>query len=303
MKNNKENDTVPFELPTLNLPSIDKERKSNDDFMSDLVKISNEVNKAIILVSGVVPQKNINPEKLDVLRGHLVRLYKLFDSYIFLIVKRRTEITFIILRTLAETIINLHYLLKHIDTDVYKKYKRASLAYENRLQENILQNILKRGEKLPIEERMLKSIKNTFLRSGFHNLEGEELKKTQWGLQKGHLEISGKAKDVGLYAIYENIFITSSHFVHGSWHELDFHHLEREKDSQGSRQPQTRYTNPKPQLIEAVSIFILDVLQKYLEVVTENGEHAKEVKNYLGTLAQWFADMSRRHEEYLTNKV
>jgi len=301
-RNEIKDDTIPLELPHLDLPTIDKVRKSNDDFMTDLIQVTNDIRKAIILVSGVIPQKNIELEKLDVLRGHLVRLYKLYDSYIFLIVERRTEIAFIILRALTETIINLHYLLKHIDTYVHRKYKRASLAYENRLEENILKNILKRKEKLPIEERMLKSIASTFSRSGFDNLEKEELKKTQWGLEKQHLEISGKAGDVGLYPIYENMFMTSSHFVHGSWHELDFHHLERERDSRGTRAPQIRYTNPKPQLLEAVSIFTLEALQKYLLVITENSGQAEEVKKYLDTIAKWFFDMSYRHEEYLSNK-
>src|SRR3989338_2553491 len=162
MNNQAENDIVPLELPKLELPPIVKDRKSNDDFMVDLIKVANDVNKAIILVSGVIAQKNIDLKKQDVLRGHLVRLYKLYDSYVFLIVKRRTEIVFIILRTLAETIINLHYLLKYIDTDVHKKYKRASLAYEKKLEESILSNILNRKNKLPIEKRMLKSIANTF---------------------------------------------------------------------------------------------------------------------------------------------
>ena len=302
MNDQTENDIVPLELPKLELPPIAKERKSNDDFMVDLIKAANDVNKAIILISGVVAQKNIDTERQDVLRGHLVRLYKLYDSYVFLIVERRTEIAFIILRTLAETVINLRYLLKHIDTDVHKKYKRASLAYEKKLEESILNNILNRKNELPIEKRMLKSIANTFSRSGFDNLEREELRKTQWGIEKQHLDISGKAKDVGLYSIYENMFTTSSHFVHGSWHELDFHHLEQEKDIRGTRPPQMRYTTPKPQLLEAVSIFTLETLQQYLSVIVEDGNQTDEIKVYLDKISKWFFDMSHKHEEYLANK-
>lgn len=86
---NQENDVVAFELPKLELPSIDKGRKTNDNFMTDLVKVANDVNKAIILVSGIVPQKPIDADKFDILRGHLVRMFKLYDSFLFLIVNKR----------------------------------------------------------------------------------------------------------------------------------------------------------------------------------------------------------------------
>ncbi len=295
-------DIVPLELPKLELPEIGKERKTNDDFMRDLIKVANDVNKAIILMTGIVPQKDIAPDKLDVLRGHLVRMFKLYDTYIFLLIERRTETAFIILRSLAETIINLLYLLKHLDTDVYKKYKRASLAYEKHLEENILNNIRNREAELPIEKRMLESIKNTFSRSGMGDFEEKELKKTQWGLEKNHLETSGKAKDTDLYPVYEYLFKTSSHFVHGSWHELDFHHLEKSTDSWGTRPPQMRYTTPKPQLLEAVSIFVMEAAQKYLSAITNESNHAKESKEYLGKISQWFLDISQEHEKYLQKK-
>jgi len=302
MSNQMENDIIPLELPDIALPKINKERKSNNDFMIDLISVANDVNKAIILISGVVPQKDIDHEKLDVLRGHIVRMFKLYDTYIFLLVERRTETAFIILRALAETIINLRYLLMHINTDVYKKYKRASLAYEKHLEDSILKNIQNRKDKLPIEERMLKSIADTFFRSGLGHLEERELKKTQWGLKRQHLEVSGKAKDIGLYSIYEYLFKISSHFVHGSWHELDFHHLERKKDKWGTRPPQMHYTTPKPQLVEAISIFVLDALQQYLFTIVEDNDHAEELKGHLNKISQWFSDISQEHEKYLSNE-
>jgi hypothetical protein len=224
MKEPKEDEFVQLELPELKLPLITKERNSNNDFMVDLVAVANDVRKAVILIAGIVSQKEIEPEKLDILRGHLVRIYKLYDTFTFLIVERRTEIAFIVLRSLAETIINLNYLIKYFDTDIYKKYKRASLAYEKQLENIVLRNIQKRNNKLPIEKRMLESINKTYKRSHLDNLEEKELEKTKWGLEKKHLEISGKAEDVGLYPIYELVFKISSHYVHGSWHELDFDH-------------------------------------------------------------------------------
>lgn len=288
-----------FELPNLDLPQVEKERTKNDSFMTDLVKVANEVNKLVILVSGVVPQKKIDQEKFDVLRGHLVRMFKLYDSFLFLVVEKRSEIAFIILRSLSETIINFQYLLKYIDTDVHKKYKRASLAYENKLKNTILTNVTNRKSKLPIEERMLESIEKTFSRAQIDNLEENELKKTLWGLKPEHLEISGKAEDVGLYNIYENLFQISSHYVHGSWHELDFDHLDQKKDSLGFRKQQMRYTNPKPQLIESSSILVLGTLQNYLPIILLKSPEFNELNNYIETIKSWFYDMANKHEQFL----
>lgn len=57
-----ENDIVPLELPKLELPEVNRERKTNDDFMGDLIRVTNDVNKTIILMTGVVPQKDVSHE-------------------------------------------------------------------------------------------------------------------------------------------------------------------------------------------------------------------------------------------------
>ena len=68
---NDENDIMPLELPELNLPLVNKVRGSNDDFMSDLIQVANKVNKAIILVSGIVPQKRSNQRRWTSLKDTL----------------------------------------------------------------------------------------------------------------------------------------------------------------------------------------------------------------------------------------
>lgn len=296
-----EESTTTYEFPSLGLPLIDRVRQSNDDFMSDIVIAANEVNKLAILVAGIIEQKVIDLEKIEVLRGNIVRLFKLYDSYLLLIVKKRTEIAFILLRSLAETIINVQYLLKHVDTDVHKKYKRASLAYEKDLEERVLKNVIERGSTLPIEQRMLKSIEKTYERSGLVDLEKEEWEKTKWGLLLQDLDVSGKAKDVGLESIYNYIFVTSSHFVHGSWHEIDFHHLIKNTDKQ-IREPQLRYTTPTPQIVESISILLLETLRDYASALTHK-ESADELIDRIDSLSSWFYKMSENHENFLSKDI
>ena len=301
MNEEEEKSITTYEFSSLDLPLIDKVRESNGDFMSDIVVAANEVNKLAILAAGIIEQKTIDPEKIEVLRGNIVRLFKLYDSYLLLIVKKRTEIAFILLRSLAETIINVQYLLKHIDTDVHKKYKRASLAYEKDLEEGVIRNTLERGSALPIEHRMLKSIEKTYARSGLADLEKEEWEKTKWGLRIQDLHISGKAKDVGLESIYNYIFVTSSHFVHGSWHEIDFHHLVKSTDKQ-IREAQLSYTTPTPQIAESISILLLETLRNYALALICEGS-AVELIDRIDRLSSWFYKMSENHENFLSKSV
>ena len=121
-------------------------------------------------------------------------------------------------------------------------------------------------------------------------------------LTKQELDVSGKAKSVGLYGIYEFVFRTSSHFVHGSWHDLDFNNLEKKKDKRGVRLPNLNYMNPIPQLLETGPVLVLRVIQEYLSNILENNDETEKLKNYLEKISKWFFEMSDEHEKFLAIK-
>lgn len=297
MSDNEE--TCNYDFPSVDLPDLNRTRSSNGDFMTDLIIVTNEVNKKIILVSGIVTDKNLNSQKINILRGHLVRLYKLYDSYLFLTVEKRTEIALIILRTLSEAVINFGYLIKHYNTDVFEKYMRVALVYDLKLKSSIRSNQAERQNTLGIEDRMLKSIEDAQKRSGI-SAGGNDVSKTKWGLQKEHLNTEGKAKDTGLEAIYKYIFTSSSDNIHGSWHELDFHHLKQSEDASQIRDLDYSYTVPKPQMLESISIVITDVLIQYINLICSDCDDKTKLQSDLDKIKTWLYGIASKHEDYLS---
>ena len=101
------------ELPEIDLPSLDRRRETSDDFVSDLVEVSNCVRKYLILVAGIRPSADLDPLVEGVLIGHAVRLYKLYDQLCHMVSRRHGDFTIAVARMIADTVINLRYLLEN----------------------------------------------------------------------------------------------------------------------------------------------------------------------------------------------
>jgi hypothetical protein len=146
---------------------------SEDNFMDAYVEL---LKQTIELIYRVVRLKYFDidgvPKKIDkdqaVVGGNLTRLIKLNTSFLQNICEGRLEICHIINRCLAETAINTKFLLIEGEERVKRNYIKYSLITEKELWETILTNVKDRnGDVLPIEERMQKSLKNTFDKSDF----------------------------------------------------------------------------------------------------------------------------------------
>ena len=270
------------ELPKIDLPNLEKQRASEEDFLADLIEASNSVRKYLILVAGLWPVRPLDRQSRAVLMGHMVRLFKLYDTLAILTVERRTEAAWIICRALVDTIINLTYLLK--DPARSKRYVRQSLAYEKKLMEEIQRRL--QDPPLPIETRMLRSIQATFDRAGVNPA---EIKAQEW---RG-LSSERKARAVGLEILYEFGFRVASHNTHGTWHDLEFYQLEL---VDGDYRPEIRFHNPRPQILELATVGSLDAVEEYLRFIAEEKDIAPVLES-VRTLRDWFLQMSRRHEE------
>jgi hypothetical protein len=272
-------------LPEVDLPSLDQPRRNEGDFMRDLVEVANIVRKYLILVAGLWPIISLDPLVRSVVMGHMVRVFKLYDTLIFLTVERRTEVAWIVSRTLVDTIINLRWLLKH--PNQCQRYVRQSLAFEKKLMEEIKSRM--REPPLPIETRMLRSIEATFSRAGVNPA---EIKAAEW---RG-LSSEQKARDVGLDSLYEFSFRGASHNVHGTWHDLEFYHLEL---VDGVHRPAIRFHEPRPQIVEVATIASLDAAVAYVGFAA--GDNAIEITGRLEVLRDWVSELSSRAEEWFTS--
>lgn len=278
-----------IELPKIELPRLEVERQSNDDFMRDLIEASNIVGQYLFFSAAIVPTQPLEQTEIAILIGHMVRLSKLYDSMILLIVKKRAETAMILARSLTETVINLRYLLQHGSPDLYQKYIKASLVYEKKYWDEIE----KCEEKLPahIVQKVQSSIQKTFDQAGF-KLEDVNWKDRHWGNEYI------KAQQVDLIDLYEFGFRTASHFVHGTWHDLEFHHLK--KNQSGYYQPNLDYTSPTPQIVDGSTIECLIVTGEYVSHMV--GDSGIELDNGLQKLFNWFREMIKLYEEFRVKK-
>ena len=142
---------------------------------------------------------------------------------------------------------------------------------------------------LPIETRMLRSIEATFDRAGVNPA---EIKAKEWR----SLSSEQKARDVGLEGLYELAFRVASHNVHGTWHDLEFYHLEL---VDGEYRPEIRFHHPRPQILELATVASLDTADEYLQFIAEDKDVAPILER-VRTLRDWFLQISRRHEDTLT---
>jgi len=275
------------ELPTVTLPKVRKRRSSENDFLRDLVEAANVVRQYLVLVAGLWPARPLDRLLRGILMGHMVRVFKLYDSMMLLVVEHRGEIAPILSRVLIDTVINLRYLLRHPSDEEVGKYIQASLAYEKKLMEEVQSRMRQRPQPLPIELSMLGGIEETFRRVG---VDPASITAREW---RGASTFQ-KAREAGLEVLYEFGFRPTSHQVHGTWHDLEFYHLE-EKD--GQYRPETRFSPPRPQVVEMASVASLETSIAYLDFVVP-GTDADEMKDRLQELLEWFVEMGHQHERW-----
>jgi hypothetical protein len=272
------------------LPEIDKTRISDDDFVSDIVIVSNLVLKFIAIAASVIPNKSFKKIEQGILLSHMVRLFKLYDSLLLLICENKFEIAILTARPIAETAIVLKYLLKNINEELSDKFIKCSLAYDKKLFDLIQKNTEDRNP-LPIEERMLKSITSTFAKTKFKISDIEFQKDKKW-----HENLSVLAKKVGLEHYYETIYRVGSGAEHGTWHYLELYHLQ-EKDE--NYEPQLKYSSPSPKLLEATNYICLNATEDYIKNVNPDRVFLQLIQ----TVIQWHHDISIKHEEFLKIKT
>lgn len=227
-----------------------------------------------------------------VLGGLLVRLFKMLSAVLDQTCQHRRETTFIFLRLSFECIVNVRYLISLGSDDMYEAYVAYSLRHERRLFERIQENIkARRGEKLPIEERMLDSIGRSFRKSGI-SLEG--VTSSTFGPWKKNTLLE-RAQAVDLGEAYLGLVGGPSHTVHGNWQDLLEYHLD---ETESGFVPELEWHRPRPQPLFVISILTLQMLEDY--VVQLVGEHAKPLLDDLDDLRERLDLANDEHEHFLS---
>lgn len=277
-----------IELKPLNLVSLDRERKDDDDFTIDFVETANELRESLMVSSMLQPQININKLHLAVLMGLMVRLYKLYDTYVFLIVEKRQEMALILGRSACETIIDLSFLCSKLNEEEFDKFIKSSLATGRKIFDEVEEDKRKGYGDPNIQSRIQSSIENDFKEAGYaiEDVKSSDLKCF------GDVYSRANDKDCNLGREYIFIFKNLSRVTHGNWSELIKYHL-RKKDN--LFYPNHVYDTVSPQSLDGISIMIARAAEKYVSTVASGYELSHRLKK----IRDWFEEMAKRHEKFL----
>lgn len=271
------------------------EFNSNDAFMEAYVELLKQTIELLYRVVGLryfdedgIPQ--IIDKDEAVIGGNMTRLIKLNVSFLQNVCERKLEICNIISRCIAETYVNIKYILIEGEERVKRNYIKNSLITEKELWDTILSNIRENdGEVLPIEDRMQKSIQESFEVSDF---DVEEVKRSsKWKSIKSR---SDKVAGEMFYSVYYGI---SSHSVHGNWQDILSHNLNKEKDGFTLN---LDWKSSKPQSIDGPIGLNLDVLKIFNDKELSNYIPHDILKESLKNLTKYHGCLIESHEQWIS---
>ncbi len=190
--------------------------------------------------------------------GLLVRISKLMLSVTKLSSDtEHGETVKILNRCIIESAVTLRYLLlKKHDPRVFDRFVESSLRPEVELYDFILANVEKNnGRMLGIEDRMIKSILDTFDKSGIDR-ESARLKRGSW---------AGSFRDrlsaLGMEEVYVAFQMVPSHAVHGDWVDILKEHLVPSVDG---FEVCTEWRKTDGEMLGTVANFAIEAGLKYL---------------------------------------
>lgn len=207
----------------------------------------------------------------NIYRGLLSRITRLMRAIMRLGHKKRDKEAILILgRAVTESAVKLMWL---IQSDQYNRallFVEAGLSGEVSLKGIIDQNIAKRGSEIPLETRMLRSIRNTADAGGFKI---EDVRKK--------IELPNMFKmleAINLEDLYMAIQKGPSSSVHGDWADLFLHYL---KEHKGELMPLTKESRPEDAIFLSQAMVVIISLTKYIQYIITDGSLKDAFVGYL----------------------
>jgi hypothetical protein len=173
---------------------------------------------------------------------------------------------------------------------VKRNYIKNSLITEKELWETILSNVKDRsGDVLPIEERMQKSIQNSFDKSDF---DLDEVKRSsKWK------SIKERANLVAGEMFYSVFYGISSHSIHGNWQDILLNNLKKLEDG---FELNLQWNRPRPQIIDGAIILNLDIVKIFCERELPNEGTASLIIEKCKKLNNYHLDLTQNHEKWMS---
>ncbi len=213
----------------------------------------------VIAVSGTLDEAHIEgfTRNEGILIGHLVRMSKLMRAVIAGIADDHggDQQVQLVRQFLDSASIILYLLEDPSDSSRYDAYIFDSLIGEKEFLKTIRSQVAARGgRKLNIEERIERSIQQAFTSAGISEDDIPARKQIGWPNAESRLTLLGPTA----YSAYR----TGSGMIHGSWYDLERHHLEL---IDGKFYPYAEPMPERPQPLFAMAMASIVVAREYIE--------------------------------------
>jgi len=253
-----------IERVEIDMPALEAAR-AETAFLSASFDLLREATGYITIAANTLKGGPTLTRNNAVINGNLVRLWKLLCEMLGQTAEHHRETSSILARLVFETIVNTKYMIKYFSQETIESYIRHSLRHERELRDVVEKNVAARnGIAKPIEDRILRSIEKAERYAGI-SLDSIDVAKRRpaWG----GISLYKKAEQVGLDTAYLAAFGGMSHNVHGSWQDLYEYHLEPQGD--GTFRPYLEWHRPRPQVLNATTKLVINVLCAYFEHLEE----------------------------------
>jgi hypothetical protein len=233
--------------------------RTEDEFLRVSFGLLKEAAPMVLMVANT-----LDPEHLDgftrneaTLVGHLIRMTKLMRAVIAGIADghggdQQSQLV----RQFLDSASTLAYILEDTsDTARIDAYVVDSLIAEREFLKDIREEISARGsQKVNIDERIERSIKQAFETAGVSESEIPARRKNGWPSAQDRLRLFGPTA----YSAYR----TGSGAIHGSWHDIQRNHLEI---VDGKFRPYSEPAPDRPQPLLVMARVGVSIAQKYVE--------------------------------------
>lgn len=276
------------DLLHLSLPSVKTKEQTNAGWPHDFYEASLLTRDYLTYCASVKPNRNLPATHKAILIGHMVRLFKLYDTFLLLVAADRSEVAYIFCRLIIEVGIHLEFLMKKGDAKVFKEYQHASLAHDKKYLERMIQHH-DRDARLGNLGPLKKEISLAFERAGFQIPEIAD--KPEWG--GSFRDTFKKAQAVGAELEYNSVFRYSSHAVHGTWSDIEHFHIFHRGDTY---LPKTSFKPVGPELLPGMAQYCQTVAMEYIVFMWVSNKNP--LMEPLGGLGNWFHRALEAYEEW-----
>jgi hypothetical protein len=222
--------------------------------MTVSIEIANHIRELSVLTIGTLTEDEFENAKEGfdlskaVIIGHLVRIYKLYDQLSFFVANNKGEISSIFSRLLFETFVSLKYLIIKGESSINNYIK---VSFKSTIKQYAyIKELESQRELIDIEKRIIRKVDNRLTNVGLNA--NELINNKDWRLDgltfRGIIEFLKKNDDskFNWNLAYNFIFGNMSSSVHGTWYDIEIHHLENKN---GEYFPKYSYTKVDPRYI------------------------------------------------------